>query len=172
MLNWIQHTYQDEHDNRAPDENVRQCFCYEHNFEVSLAESDIKDNLRALGLPHDVILVKQELLMYVPGGHFDEHVDRERPLDGLVHLGTLVIAVGSDDACGGGLEVNGEIVLPTKSVEHGAAYYIPLDIPHRVRALTGGNRVVIKFGVYSTGSRPTRPAGSRPKVRRANGRKD
>ena len=97
----------------------------------------------------EVGLFDPELLRYSVGSDgFPRHRDRARScsLSGMVHVGTLLCVSGTDTV-GGHLEGldSGKLLECCSSKSH--LVWIPLAEEHRVTALTGGERVVLKAAV-------------------------
>lgn len=112
------------------------------------------------GLPplEDLIFYDHEILHYLEGGHIETHVDRERPLKDGVHVGTLLLISLTPGSKGGFLEVKNpeeppmfgrkkEEKLRPEPGEESLLLFLPLAVPHKVTALTKGQRVVLKAAV-------------------------
>jgi hypothetical protein len=95
-------------------------------------------------------LVLYKLHLYGPGGHFDEHKDTPH---GPGHIMSGILILGSPYD-GGALEFagGGEVRVtrpdPDEKSLRLAAWYT--DVPHAVRPVTSGTRVVLQFDLFST----------------------
>jgi hypothetical protein len=104
--------------------------------------------------PDGMVSGPGRMLVYRAGDEFAMHVDRMRPMDGHVHMGTVFTAWRAPGTVGGELRVvtdrGADAPCPGERVlacgEHTG--YVPRGTAHRVTAITKGLRLSVVHAVY------------------------
>lgn len=140
--NWEVHTYGSTNKQREVDLLVRDVLRWKGKFDIAISERDRK---ALLAMSQGDTIVPQDIMLYKEGGHFVDHIDRNRPKQGMKHIGTIVLLGGSQHR-GGVLKVDVKQVM--RCTGKPRACFIPLGAVHSVTPVTSGNRIVITCGVY------------------------
>jgi hypothetical protein len=158
-LMWKPHTYGKVSGKRVVDKTVRDCkVLVGAKWDVAIAENDWKKIRKEFRGGADITFEKQDILMYTDGGHFSDHIDRNRPKPGRNHIGTLVVIapMKTKGSSGGDLIIDEkEVVRASKSATR--FKFIPLGTPHRVTPVAKGERISLTFGVYESSPPPPPP---------------